>query len=44
VDRVITAMRRVEWVFSNIESVHRGPLTESESKWLESIKSVDIPS
>ncbi|HNZ39400.1 MAG TPA: aldo/keto reductase [Candidatus Latescibacteria bacterium] len=39
VDRVITAMRRVEWVAANVESVHRGPLTASERQWLDSISS-----
>ena len=39
VDRVITAMRRVEWVTANVESVRRGPLTTSERQWLDSISS-----
>jgi len=37
VDRVITAMRRVQWVVANVESVRRGPLTASERQWLDSI-------
>jgi aryl-alcohol dehydrogenase-like predicted oxidoreductase len=38
VDRVIVAMRKVEWVKSNLESVLRGPLTKRERDWLESLK------
>ena len=36
VDRVIVAMRKVEWVSRNVASVSRGPLTAGERRWLES--------
>jgi aryl-alcohol dehydrogenase-like predicted oxidoreductase len=35
VDRVTVAMRRVEWVARNLESVARGPLTAKERRLLE---------
>ncbi len=34
VDRVIVAMRKVEWIGRNVESVAKGPLTAEESRWL----------
>jgi hypothetical protein len=34
VDRVIVAMRKVEWIVRNLESVSRGPLTANEHRWL----------
>ncbi len=37
VDRVTTAMRRVEWVRANAESAARGPLTQDEARWLDSV-------
>jgi aryl-alcohol dehydrogenase-like predicted oxidoreductase len=35
VDRVIVAMRKVEWITRNLESVSRGPLTAKERRWLQ---------
>jgi aryl-alcohol dehydrogenase-like predicted oxidoreductase len=40
VDRVIVAMRRVEWVARNLESVARGPLTARERRWLGRLRRV----
>ena len=37
IDRLIVAMRRVDQVKVNCLSIHRGPLTESESAWLSAI-------
>ncbi|MBI4556872.1 MAG: aldo/keto reductase [Candidatus Hydrogenedentes bacterium] len=37
VDRLICAMRRVQWVGTNVESCHRGPLNDSEMAWLDSL-------
>jgi aryl-alcohol dehydrogenase-like predicted oxidoreductase len=37
VDRLIVAIRRVEWVSRNVSSYHKGPLTEEERTWLENI-------
>lgn len=37
VDRVIVAMRNVEWINRNLESVCRGPLTAPELSWLQSL-------
>src|SRR6266566_8981771 len=37
VDRVIVAMRKVEWINRNLESVSRGPLTVDELRWLRSL-------
>jgi aryl-alcohol dehydrogenase-like predicted oxidoreductase len=34
VDRVIVAMRKLEWVTRNLESVSKGPLTAEEHRWL----------
>jgi aryl-alcohol dehydrogenase-like predicted oxidoreductase len=34
VGRVVVAMRKVEWVTRNVESVDRGPLTPKERRWL----------
>jgi aryl-alcohol dehydrogenase-like predicted oxidoreductase len=34
VDRVIVAMRKVEWITRNLESVSKGPLTAEEQRWL----------
>jgi aryl-alcohol dehydrogenase-like predicted oxidoreductase len=34
VDRLIVAIRRVEWVRSNVESARRGPLAAPEISWL----------
>ena len=34
VDRVIVAMRKVEWIRRNLESISRGPLTAEEQRWL----------
>jgi aryl-alcohol dehydrogenase-like predicted oxidoreductase len=34
VSRVIVAMRRIEWVLHNRDSVARGPLTADEHRWL----------
>lgn len=38
VDRAIVAMRRVEWIESNVESCARGALLEEERAWLFSLK------
>jgi len=38
VDRVIVAMRKVEWVQRNLESVSRGPLTARERRFLFRLK------
>jgi aryl-alcohol dehydrogenase-like predicted oxidoreductase len=38
VDRVIVAMRRVEWVMRNLESVSRGPLSAQERRWLQHLR------
>jgi aryl-alcohol dehydrogenase-like predicted oxidoreductase len=38
VSRVIVAMRRVEWVVRNRDSVARGPLTADEHRWLEHLR------
>ena len=37
VDRVITAMRRAEWIAPNLASCARGPLSEEERAWLTSL-------
>lgn len=37
VDRVVVAMRAVEYVQSNVESVDRGPLDGSEREWLDRV-------
>jgi aryl-alcohol dehydrogenase-like predicted oxidoreductase len=38
VSRVIVAMRRIEWVVQNRESIARGPLTADEHRWLERLR------
>lgn len=38
VDRVIVAMRRVSWVWRNMESAARGPLTATERRFLERLR------
>jgi aryl-alcohol dehydrogenase-like predicted oxidoreductase len=38
VDRVIVAMRKVEWITRNLESVSRGPLTAEELRWLQHLQ------
>jgi aryl-alcohol dehydrogenase-like predicted oxidoreductase len=38
VDRVCVAMRRVEWIERNLDSVARGPLTTEESRWLRDLR------
>ena len=38
VDRVIVAMRKVEWIALNLESVSRGPLTAKEHRWLQHLR------
>jgi aryl-alcohol dehydrogenase-like predicted oxidoreductase len=38
VDRVIVAMRKVEWVMRNLESVSRGPLTAEERRRLQHLR------
>ena len=40
VDRVIVAMRKLEWVSSNAASVARGALTSDELLWLERLRPV----
>jgi aryl-alcohol dehydrogenase-like predicted oxidoreductase len=37
VDRLVVAMRRVEWVRRNVESAARGPLTAEEHRWLRRV-------
>jgi aryl-alcohol dehydrogenase-like predicted oxidoreductase len=37
VDRVIVAMRAVEYVRTNVESAARGPLDETERAWLDDV-------
>jgi aryl-alcohol dehydrogenase-like predicted oxidoreductase len=34
VDRVIVAMRKLEWISRNVESIAKGPLTAEELRWL----------
>jgi aryl-alcohol dehydrogenase-like predicted oxidoreductase len=41
VDRLIVAMRRVEWVASNLRSYQRGPLTGEERRWLKEVSEAD---
>jgi aryl-alcohol dehydrogenase-like predicted oxidoreductase len=36
VERLIIAMRRVEWVNATVQAVQRGPLTSDEQAWLNS--------
>jgi aryl-alcohol dehydrogenase-like predicted oxidoreductase len=38
VDRVIVAMRKVEWVIRNVQSVGRGPLSAEEHRWLQRLQ------
>lgn len=38
VDRVVVAMRKAEWVSSNVASVSRGALTGDELRWLEGLR------
>jgi len=38
VSRVIVAMRKIEWVVRNCDSVARGPLTADEHRWLERLR------
>lgn len=38
IDALIVAMRRPDWVHQNMASVTRGPLTEAERLWLETLK------
>lgn len=40
VDRVIVAMRKVEWVVRNVESVARGPLTAEEHRRLRRLRAL----
>jgi aryl-alcohol dehydrogenase-like predicted oxidoreductase len=40
VSRVIVAMRRIEWVARNLESVARGPLNDEERRWLQRLRPV----
>jgi aryl-alcohol dehydrogenase-like predicted oxidoreductase len=35
VDRVVVAMRKLEWVSSNVASASRGALTDQELRWLK---------
>lgn len=37
VDKLITAIRRVEWVERNVASAARGPLTPDEHSWLDRV-------
>jgi aryl-alcohol dehydrogenase-like predicted oxidoreductase len=38
VDRVIVAMRKVQWITPNLESISRGPLTAEEHRWLQQLR------
>ncbi len=38
VDRVIVAMRKVDWISRNLESVSRGPLTDEEQRLLQRLR------
>lgn len=38
VDRVVVAMRKLEWITRNLESVSIGPLTAKERLWLERLR------
>jgi len=38
VDRVIVAMRKVDWISRNLESVSRGPLTGEEQRLLQRLR------
>ncbi len=38
VDYVVTGMRRVEWIASNVASVERGPLSANERSWLDALQ------
>lgn len=38
VDRLVVAMRRIEWIHRNVESVERGPLSDDEEAWLFSVR------
>ena len=38
VDRVVVAMRKPEWITSNIASVRRGPLGPDELAWLKRLR------
>ncbi|HUW83378.1 MAG TPA: aldo/keto reductase [Phycisphaerae bacterium] len=37
VDRLIVAMRRVEWVEANLRYLRKGPLSTEQTAWLESL-------
>ncbi len=37
VDRVVTAIRKKEWVAANVRSAHRGPLSDAEKALLEEL-------
>lgn len=43
VDRVVVAMRRVEWVDRNVESAARGPLTAEEHDRLRRLRRITYP-
>jgi aryl-alcohol dehydrogenase-like predicted oxidoreductase len=40
VDRVIVAMRKPQWISSNLESVSRGPLTAEEQRLLQQLRTL----
>jgi aryl-alcohol dehydrogenase-like predicted oxidoreductase len=42
IDRVIVAMRRVEWVARNLESVARGPLSAEELQRLQELRALAV--
>jgi len=42
VDRVIVAMRKVEWVTRNLASVSRGRLTAKEYRWLQRLRRLTV--
>lgn len=38
VDRLIVAIRRVEWVAANLRNAAAGPLTAQERQWLDGLR------
>jgi aryl-alcohol dehydrogenase-like predicted oxidoreductase len=42
VDRVIIAMRKLEWVKRNVESISKGPLTAQERRQLQNLRALTI--
>jgi aryl-alcohol dehydrogenase-like predicted oxidoreductase len=42
VDRVIVAMRKLQWITRNLESFARGPLAAEEHRWLQHLRGLGI--